>query len=128
MNNTVQRKVILEEMRNVKFHPTADEVYDLARKRIPNISLATVYRNLEKMAKNGDLIKLDIAGRRKRYDADLSGHYHFRCRSCGGVSDLNLSIFSKVLSGLDGLKGKEGIEDYSLEFSGVCSKCKEGAV
>ena len=124
MNKTVQRSVILDELRKVKFHPTADEVYDLARKKIPKISLATVYRNLEIMTKNGDVVKLDLAGRRKRYDADLSSHYHIRCRICGGVVDLNPEKVCKVLSDLEMLKGQNGIEDYSLEFKGVCSKCK----
>ena len=126
MNKTTQRKVILEELHAVKVHPTADEVYDMARKRIPKISIATVYRNLEKMATNGDILRLDIAGKRRRYDADLSRHYHLRCRSCGGVSDISQAAISEITSQLEKLKGVSGIEGYSLEFRGICEGCKNG--
>ena len=126
MNNTAQRRVILDELRKVKIHPTADEVYDMARKHIPKISLATVYRNLESMANKGDILKLDIAGRRRRYDADTSPHYHLRCRKCGGVSDIPLAAISEIAYNLNKLKGTAGIEDYTLEFRGVCENCKEG--
>jgi Fe2+ or Zn2+ uptake regulation protein len=129
MNNTAQRRVILEELHKVKIHPTADEVYEMARKRIPKISLATVYRNLEAMAKKGEILRLDIAGRRRRYDADLSQHYHLRCRNCGGVSDLPASVIAKISYDLEEVKGKNGIEDYTLEFRGICKRCrKEGVV
>ena len=126
MNKTTQRKVILEELYKVKIHPTADEVYDMARKRIPNISLATVYRNLEKMATNGDILRLDIAGKRRRYDADLSRHYHLRCSVCGGVSDIPQAAIIEITSQIEKLKGVNGIEGYSLEFRGTCKKCSNG--
>ncbi len=128
MNKTVQRTVIFEELHGVKIHPTADEVYAMARKRMPNISIATVYRNLETMATNGDILRLDIAGKRRRYDADLSKHYHLRCRSCGGVSDISQAAISQVTQKLEKLKGVSGIEGYSLEFRGICEHCQNGEV
>ena len=57
---TRQREVILEELRKVNTHPSADEIYEMVRKRLPRISLGTVYRNLEILSKSGDIKKLII--------------------------------------------------------------------
>ena len=124
-NDTYQRRIILEELSKVKSHPTADEVYEMARKRLPNISIATVYRNLDLMSKSSSICKLDIAGRKKRFDADISKHYHLRCEDCGGVVDVELSQLSDIEKRLDSLKGLEGIVDFNLEFKGKCKSCSE---
>ena len=76
---TPQRQVILEELAKVKTHPTANEVYDMVRKRLPRIGLGTVYRNLELMADNGMILKLEVGGSQKRFDATTNLHYHIRC-------------------------------------------------
>ena len=65
---THQRRIILEELRNTRSHPTADEVYEIVRKRIPKISLGTVYRNLELLSESGVIQKLEIGGTQKRFD------------------------------------------------------------
>ena len=122
-NDTYQRRVILEELSKVKCHPTADEVYDMARQRLPNISMATVYRNLDWMAKKRTILKLDIAGRKKRFDYDTSKHYHLRCEDCGAVCDLELSQLNEIEKRLESLKGLEGIVDFNLEFKGKCKHC-----
>jgi len=122
-NSTYQRRVILEELGKVKTHPTADEVYEMARKRLPNISIATVYRNLDLMSKNNSIYKLDIAGRKKRFDADISRHYHLRCSECGAVCDIKLSELKDIEKRLKSLKGLEGIVDFNLEFKGKCKNC-----
>ena len=67
MNKTVQRDAILAELRSVKSHPTADELYAALRIRMPQISLGTVYRNLEQMSQAGMIRKLETAGRQKRF-------------------------------------------------------------
>ena len=63
---TKQRKVILEELRKLKTHPSADEIYNIVRERLPRISLGTVYRNLEILSDAGVILKLDVAGSQKR--------------------------------------------------------------
>ena len=122
-NKTNQRKVILEELSKVTSHPTADEVYDMARKRIPNISLATVYRNLEWLVAKKQVRCLYIAREKKRYDADISCHYHLRCTTCGKVSDLSIDKLEEVSVLLDGFRGLNGISDYEIEFKGICGTC-----
>ncbi|OFZ54045.1 MAG: hypothetical protein A2328_02895, partial [Bdellovibrionales bacterium RIFOXYB2_FULL_36_6] len=85
---TKQRQIILNILRSLHSHPTADDLYMLARKEMPNISLGTVYRNLNLLAEKGDIIAIQHAGQRKRFDGNHNPHYHFKCLSCGGVYDL----------------------------------------
>ena len=65
---TRQRKVILEIMKNVTSHPTADQVHQMVRKTLPHVSLATVYRNLEILSEHGMIQKLELAGAQRRFD------------------------------------------------------------
>ena len=85
---TRQRAVILEELRKVKTHPTADELYSIVRERLPRISLGTVYRNLDFLADTGEIRRLEAAGTTKRFDGDISWHQHVRCIHCGRIGDV----------------------------------------
>ena len=119
---TPQRQVILEELAKVKTHPTANEIYDMVRKRLPRIGLGTVYRNLELMAENGMILKLEVGGSQKRFDATTDLHYHIRCTGCGRVDDIEL----RAMAQLDKLAS--GSSDYQvlghhIEFSGICESC-----
>lgn len=123
VKNTYQRQVIIEELSKVKTHPTADEVYEMVRKRLPNISLGTVYRNLEMMANRDIILKLDIAGRKRRFDYNTAKHYHLRCDVCGAVSDLELKQLQDIEAQLDSLIGSGGITNFNIEFKGKCEQC-----
>ena len=87
MRMTPQRRVILEELRRVNDHPAADEIYHRVRKRLPKISLGTVYRNLEVLCELGEIQRLELSGSTKRYDGVPNKHYHIRCVECGRVDD-----------------------------------------
>ena len=122
MRLTSQRQIILEELRKVKSHPTGDEVYNMVRKRLPRIGLGTVYRNLELLAKLGIIRKLEVDGKQKRFDGDISPHYHIRCIKCNQVDN----IFINMDRGLE--KSAASFCDYKIldhhvQFSGICSKC-----
>jgi len=120
---TPQRKVILEELRRVNTHPSADEIYALVRRRLPRISLATVYRNLEILAAAGQIQKLEPGGMLKRFDGVTENHYHIRCIRCGRVVDAPIdfdpAIDRKLADDLD-----FDIIGHRLEFIGVCSACR----
>ena len=92
MRLTTQRQIILEELGKVTSHPTASEVYDMVRKRLPRIGLGTVYRNLELMAESGIILKLEVGGTQKRFDATVESHYHIRCSGCGRVDDIDIEV------------------------------------
>ena len=121
---TKQRQLILEELRKVKTHPTADDMYQMLRKRMPKISLGTVYRNLEILSESGIIQKLDIGGTQKRFDADTSTHYHVRCAICGRVADLHLEPDMNVEKEAARLTDFQ-ILRHRLEFIGICPECKE---
>jgi len=119
---TPQRQVILEELAKVKNHPTAGEVYDMVRKRLPRIGLGTVYRNLELMADNGLILKLDVGGSQKRFDATTHLHYHIRCTCCGKVDDIEM----QALPHLDKLAARScdyQVLSHHIEFTGLCEEC-----
>jgi len=122
---TSQRSVILEELRKVRTHPTADELYERVRRRMPRISIATVYRNLEILCQSGEVSKLEMAGHQRRYDGVSDGHLHARCTGCGRVCDLEHPpevTFSTDVADLADFT----VTGYRLEFTGFCPSCREG--
>jgi Fur family ferric uptake transcriptional regulator len=123
---TRQRKIILEEIRNLRSHPTADEVYETVRKRMPRISLGTVYRNLETLSQWGLVQRLDLAGNRRRFDGSTEDHYHVRCVRCGEVEDVPVEPMQGVE---ESARNKTDFEiiGHRLNFLGLCPKCRNEA-
>lgn len=119
---TRQREVILEELRKVNTHPSADEVYEMVRKRLPRISLGTVYRNLEILSESGEIQKLEPGCTLKRFDGNPSEHSHIRCVRCDRIADVptvpGLEIDLKQVNATD-----FEIIGHRLEFLGVCPQC-----
>lgn len=127
MRMTQQRRVILEELRRLKAHPSADEVYEIVRKRLPRISLGTVYRNLEILSELGLIQKLEISGSIKRFDWRNEKHYHIRCINCDRIDDAPIKVLENVEHSLDGSTGYK-VTGHSLEFLGLCPVCMEKAM
>jgi len=113
----------LRILKNTKSHPTADWVYQEARKEIPNISLGTVYRNLRNLNQEGKIQKLTFGSSLDRYDGDTSFHYHFSCRGCGKISDIVPEGEEKVLLEVEKRTGFQ-VEGVRIDFFGMCSRCK----
>lgn len=122
--NTPQRALILEEVQKSTSHPTAVEVYESVRGRMPRISLGTVYRNLDLLAGMGKIQKLDLGGSEARFDATAVPHYHVRCVRCGRVDDVRGFEPSSANALLGDTAGYE-ILGLRLEFVGVCPRCRE---
>jgi Fur family transcriptional regulator, ferric uptake regulator len=119
---TRQRAVILEELRKVKSHPTADEVYSLVRERMPRISLGTVYRNLDFLAATGEILKLESAGSIKRFDGDISWHQHIRCSQCGCIGDIMDGQPAPEVTGML-VEGFARVTGARVEYDGICDAC-----
>jgi len=119
---TRQKAAILAAVMSTRTHPTADEVYELVQRRLPRVSLATVYRNLEQMAEAGEIRRLGPVSSQRRFDGDTEPHYHVRCVHCGAAEDL-------VIPSLDGLEGicrqhtTFQIIGHQLELLGICPAC-----
>jgi Fur family ferric uptake transcriptional regulator len=121
---TLQRQVILDELRRVCGHPTADQLYDRVRQRLPRISLGTVYRNLEILAGQGVIQRLELAGGQRRFDACAERHFHVRCSVCGSVGDILLDprgLLNEMLPDSSEFQ----ITDIHVEFMGLCPECKD---
>ena len=121
--NTIQRQVVLEELRKVKSHPTAAELYELVRRRLPRISLGTVYRNLDVLSELGTISRLDLGGSEARFDGDTKHHHHVRCVRCGRVDDVYDLKDRLPQNKTEELAGYT-ILGYRLELLGVCPACR----
>ena len=122
-----QRDAIVSFLKTRKDHPTADTVYQEIRTVIPNISLGTVYRNLSLLSDRGDILRLSCDGKVDRFDADVSPHYHFICRNCGCVKDIDVPYSTKI----DDIANQTfdgSILSHSLLFEGYCKECMEADI
>ena len=118
---TRQRTVILEELRKVCTHPTADELYAMVRARMPRIRLGTVYRNLDFLAESGQILKIDAAGSIRHYDGDMRPHQHVRCTMCGKIGDVMPPQPVPDVSGVQ-VEGFR-LSSARIEYEGVCDAC-----
>lgn len=123
MNYSWQRQLILETVQKSKQHMTAAQVYQLARKNCPHLSLGAVYRNLNLLVDIGQLRRIGVPGEADRYDWQLETHQHLFCRRCKKV--LNLAMQSDALEAL--VQSCPGIqaEDYNFIVTGLCPDCKQ---
>jgi Fe2+ or Zn2+ uptake regulation protein len=119
---TKQRRIILETLKSVKTHPTAEELFEMLKRLIPRISLATVYRNLNILIEQGLISVIILKGMPRRFDGDLSSHYHIKCSNCGIIEDVHLDINNEQLTELKTVNDFT-IHGYKIEFEGICSIC-----
>jgi len=116
---TKQRRVILEEINRAPKHPSAYEIYEQVRRRLPRVSLGTIYRNLEILSGHGLIRKLEISGSQRRYDGDTDVHSHVRCVKCGRLDDLTVEPTIRF----EGATGGYQIVGHRVELLGICPDC-----
>jgi Fe2+ or Zn2+ uptake regulation protein len=120
---TVQRATILDEVRRSHDHPTAEQVHQRVRRRVRNVSLGTVYRNLALLDRAGEIRQIELVGEPARFDGEVGPHHHAHCSQCGCIADV-------ALSGGEGLQAQAAertgyrIDDHRIEFIGLCPDCK----
>ena len=117
-----QRDAIINFLMTRKDHPTADTIYVNIKEEFPNISLGTVYRNLALLSGRGDILKLSYDGGADRYDANVGPHYHFICKECGEVIDLEMDPIDYV-NAIASAQFKGRVDENVTYFRGVCEKC-----
>ena len=123
--DTRQRKLVLDIARRFPIHPTAEEVYQLVQQEHPSISLGTVYRNLNVLVEQGELIRINVPGS-DRFDGRTDPHYHMVCRCCGRVFDVEERYMSRIHEEA-GRHSVHQIEGHTILFQGVCADCQKKA-
>ena len=120
--NTVQRQIVLEALQKLNTHPAIEGIYAEIRKEHPAISKTTVYRNLRKLADCGIIRQISLPDGLERYDKCAGQHYHFRCKDCGHIFDVDIEHFAGVN---DIVREKYGfqVDGHEVVFTGVCLKC-----
>jgi len=118
-----QRDLILAAVRSTMDHPTAEWVFEQTRRRLPRISLGTVYRNLKRLADEGLIREVNVGGASARFDGNTGRHYHIRCLGCGRVNDLPLSVDTR-LEEEAGRAVNYRILGHEVEVQGLCPLCQ----
>ena len=122
--NTIQKELVLNAVRSMKSHVTAEDVYNYVIKEHPSIGKGTVYRNLSILSDEGQIRKVGIPGGPDIYDFTLSEHYHIRCAKCGKVCDMDMDMPSDLKKSVHDRHGFE-ILGYDILFTGICPDCIE---
>ena len=121
-----QRERILELLQSTGRHPTADWVYERLKGEFPNLSMGTVYRNLNILIDQGLIRKIDFGSTFDRFDANIRPHYHFVCERCGSIIDLELPVDDSLNQRVTQAT-PYAAHRHRIEFFGVCDRCREGA-
>jgi Fur family peroxide stress response transcriptional regulator len=121
---TMQRRVILEALLQRSDHPTADQIYEAVQEQIPQLSRTTVYRVLETLLELAAIRRVHHSGTTARFDAMLHRHHHLICTRCNKIIDYQdeqldrLPVPERKAVGFD-------IEDFSVQFLGICADCRK---
>lgn len=118
---TEQRRIVYNIVMQACDHPTAEEIYEQAKKLKPGIAMGTVYRNLGILADEGQILHIHMPDGPDRYDKTLRRHEHMECIVCGSVVDAELGNLTDMIAERSGLE----IHSYELSLRGVCPNCRE---
>jgi Fur family peroxide stress response transcriptional regulator len=121
---TVQRRVVLQEVLERDDHPTADQILEAVKDRVPGISRTTVYRVLDTLADMGVIRRLHHGGASTRFDGKIYRHHHLICKMCNKVIDLEDQKLDRIRVSHVSHEGFD-IEDFSVHLIGTCSACRQ---
>ena len=126
--NTIQKKLVLDAVQNLKNHPTAEEVYKYIIMTYKNISKGTVYRNLHMLVEENVINKVMVVDGADRFDHTVTNHNHIKCDKCGNVYDVaseSASLMGKVISIDTDFLRKSGctVTGREIIFTGICPNC-----
>jgi len=118
---TKQRQVVLDYLQKATCHPTAETVYKNVRRKLPRISLGTVYRNLDYLVDGGYALELNTTDAERHFDGCVQERWHYICDKCGTIYDLRrnkrMQVRKKVCWG--------NVERTECNLYGVCKKCRQ---
>ena len=122
--NTIQRSLVFETVNKLQCHATADEIYKTIVKEHPNVSRATVYRNLNLLSEMGDIRKIEIPGGADRFDHLCHDHCHVKCEKCGRLFDVDMEYITGLEKSINNDRGYT-FTGYDILFRGICPDCQE---
>ncbi|MDY4593294.1 MAG: transcriptional repressor [Eubacteriales bacterium] len=121
--NTIQRTLVLDAVRQLHNHATAEEIYQSVVKLHPSVSRATVYRNLSRLVDDGEIRRLEIPNEPDRFDHLCHQHYHVKCVKCQRIFDVDMEYLGEIESKIKDSHGFD-IVGHDLVFWGICPECK----
>ena len=124
MNHTVQREAILNELKKSMEHLSADEIFVRLRRKIPQISLATIYRNLDLLAEKGLIKKVEVSGFQKRFESEIKSHLHQICPHCGLINNVNPPDFTELAEKISDFTAKSDCDGFTFNLIKCCPACK----
>lgn len=124
MRYSKQREAVLKVVMESSDHPTASMVYKRVKKLITNISLGTIYRNLDALSNDGLIKRIEMKNGNDRFDKTISNHNHLYCIKCGKVIDINESLSKEQISKLEKETGFK-ITNCNFKINGLCKSCRK---
>ncbi len=123
---TPQRLAVFRHLEAGHGHPSVEELYATVRRELPTLSLATVYKTLDALARIGAVRRVSRVGARSRWDAGLESHHHLVCIECGSVADVVDARLDAVKGRAAVLAGRHGFQasGHVVEVFGRCSACR----
>ena len=120
-----KRDRVLDLLKNTTIHPTADWIYKQLKKEFPDLSMGTVYRNLNIMIEEGLVKKIDSGSTFDRFEANITPHYHFICEKCVKIIDLKMPIDDSLNEKVNKTNQYKA-HFHKIEFFGQCEECEKG--
>ena len=122
-NYSRKRQAIYDLMLSTHEHPSAEWIYSQLKHEYSDLSLGTVYRNLKLLEDNGNIRSVAVISGTEHYDAIMTEHPHFICRTCGKIRDLPAKFLLPELSNIKSIRGVGKIGSTSLVYYGCCEDC-----
>ncbi len=119
-----QREHIYKLLQNTDKHPTASWIYDQLKPEFSNLSMGTVYRNINILLDQNLIQKIEAGSSFDRYDANTEHHYHFLCNECGAIDDIPVELFETLNEEVSQSTGYR-VEGHRLDFYGICPECAQ---
>lgn len=121
---TIQRSLVLKAVNKLQCHATADEIYEEIVKEHPNVSRATVYRNLNLLSETGHIRKIEIPGGADCFDHICHDHCHVKCEKCGRIFDVDMEYVTGLEKNIRNDRGFS-FTGYDIIFRGICPDCQK---